>query len=63
MAGTTIETFVDDDGGVEGVALMMREASIIESDGELVPGCKLSVDQARKLMYSLQVHIAAIENA
>ena len=54
MNDTAIEVFVDDYGGVEGVAVVMREPSIVEYEGEeLTPGCKLTAAQALTLAGAL----------
>ena len=50
---TSIEVFPDDADGIEGVALILREASIVEYEGELVPGCKLTAAHAMHLAAAL----------
>ena len=52
--GSAIEVFVDDDSGIEGIALVLRDPSVIEYESdELVPGCKMTASQARSLARAL----------
>ncbi len=49
-AAALLEVFPDDNGGVAGVALVLHGYSIVECEsGELVAGCKLTSEQARRL--------------
>jgi hypothetical protein len=50
---STVEIFVDDGEGVEGIGIVMRDASIVEYEEELTPGCKLTPWQARCLAHAL----------
>lgn len=58
---TSIELFVDDADGVESVGLVLRAASVVEYEGELVPGCKLTAQQTRRLIYGLEACVAEME--
>ena len=48
----SVELFVDDDG-TKGVGVVLRQSSIVEYEGELVPGCKLTPWHARCLAHAL----------
>jgi hypothetical protein len=57
-AAVRLEVFPDDNGGVEGVALVLHGYSIVESEnGELVGGCKLTHEQARSLAGTLMSYV------
>ena len=49
----SVDVFPDDYGGVEGVALVLKNLSIVEYEGELVAGCKLSPEHALRLADAL----------
>ena len=53
MVESSIEVFVDEHGGVESVGLVLRNASIVEYEDELTPGCKLTSQQAMRLAAAL----------
>lgn len=53
MDESSIEVFVDEYGGVESVGLVLRNASIVEYENELTPGCKLTPQQAMQLAAAL----------
>ena len=47
---TAIEVFVNEEEGLsDAVVLILRDPSITEYEGELVPACSLNPDQARYL--------------
>ena len=61
MDSTSIEIFVDEADGVEGVGLILKAASVIEHEGELVPCCKMTSHQARYLAQGLNACAERIE--
>ena len=63
MNETNIEVFVDEYGGVDGVGIVLRGASIVEYEDELTPGCKLTARQAMMLAAALARCVQQIENA
>ena len=48
-----LEVFVDDADGTESVAVVLRDASIVEFEDELVPGCTMNAFQARCMAHAL----------
>jgi hypothetical protein len=63
MQDPAIETFLDDADAIEGIALVMRQASIVDYQGELVPACKFSAAQARALARALLVLARELDDA
>jgi len=51
---TSIEVFHDEADGIESIGLILRHASIVEDEDDLVAGCKLTVQQACSLSQALQ---------
>jgi hypothetical protein len=63
---TAVEIFVnnDDESGYrQSVGLMLRDPSIVECDGELIPGCSLTPAQARRLAAELMLCAEEVETA
>jgi hypothetical protein len=52
-AVSQIEIFVDEQSGVESVGLALIDASIVEHEDELVPGCTVTPFQARCMAAAL----------
>lgn len=53
MGDPRIEIFVDEEGGVDKVGIVMAGASIVEFEGELTPGCTITPWHARCLAQAL----------
>lgn len=51
--GATIEVFVNEDGGIDLVALILRNTSIVEYEDELTPGLTMTPWNARCLAHAL----------
>ena len=49
----SIELWVDEADGVETVAVVMRGASVIEYEGELVPAVRMTPEHARSMASAL----------
>ncbi len=57
-----IEIFPDEQDGIEGVGMILHQASIVESgEGELAAGCKLSMDGALKLAHGLMACLERLQ--
>jgi len=50
---TSVEIFVNEYGGVDSIAMVMINPSILEYEGELSPACMLTPGQARSLADAL----------
>ena len=61
MGEPSIEVFVDESDGVESIALVLRAASIVEYEGELVPACRMSIEVTRHLINALWECIERIQ--
>lgn len=58
---TTVEVFPGLEAGVGHVALVIREASIIEYKDELTPCCKMTPSHARYLATTLKHYADQVE--
>lgn len=52
---TSIELFINEDNEGESVALVLRDPSILDYEGDLTPGYTMSPDQARALADELRI--------
>jgi len=60
-APSSLEVFIDDAEGLVGIGLIVNGPSIVEDEnGDLVVGCKLSADGARRLIRGLEDCLAAL---
>ena len=63
MAQSEIQVFIDESAtGVESVGILICGASIVEIEGELVPGCTMTPQLARELADALVRKAEEIES-
>jgi len=63
MPRPTVELFVDEEGQVSDIGLFLRDCVVLESpDGQLLPGCRLDIPAAKRLMSGLAQCIAEVRS-